>query len=212
MQHSADRPPAQTDIFLVTSFSCYTHDIARPFEGRKGQGLLYRALDTAWGYTFSRNLTCVCLEHCHAHGCPVAGTAMACPTPLSCLPRTVQSSFMVPSDNKGLLRWPPTRSVPQGATIFDGPPHLLVKVPSLASFGLWFNRSRSYDLTSDVRCLCDVNATAWSSATQLKRTPWLPQGFRQCIAGRPLFDRPAPWCLCGEPTAGDVSCTDRAHS
>ena len=32
VQHSAD-PPAQTDIFMVTSFGCYANDIARPLEG-----------------------------------------------------------------------------------------------------------------------------------------------------------------------------------
>ena len=40
-QHSADHvaesgrnaTPAQSDIFLVTSFHCYTHDIARAIEG-----------------------------------------------------------------------------------------------------------------------------------------------------------------------------------
>ena len=89
--------------------------VARPLELDSSSHIFQRASNAGWGFAFSgaspeRPLACTCLDKCSSRGlrCPASDNASTCPTPLSCYPRTVHSSFVLPSHHMGIMRYPPT--------------------------------------------------------------------------------------------------------
>jgi len=173
-----------------------------------------RGIDAGWGHTFSRSFGCTCLANCTSSGrCPIVEDvedAAACDAPLSCVPKTVQSSFLLKNDNHGLMRWPPTLMAPGrnvAPTVYAGPPQLLVEDDGFARWGFRFNHTRSHDLAGDVHCLCAIDARVWRNATVVRTLSWEPVGFHFCVRGLPLLGTPAPWCPCGG--SDDPGCSSK---
>eukprot|EP00966_Prymnesium_polylepis_P198733 4606002-Prymnesium_polylepis.1 len=140
------------------------------------------------GYSGFRTRGCLCVNH------PSVAPPL-CPTSPSCHPGLIESgTFVLSSDNSGLLRWPPQAPFRQPQNYSE--PRAVFASPAIEG-SLFFNSSNKIGLADAVHCVC--HRSAESSKTELVQTHNLPFGFRRCIQSQPLSSRNGhdPWQDCG---------------